>query len=175
MSETSKYRHLTVPFLKGNGVDIGSGGDPVVPNAIQIELPPEEYARYRNGDIHGAPIQWHGDCFNLPFKDNVLDWVYCSHVIEDWNPKRWPSILAEWVRCLKPGGNIVILVPEHKLWQHAVRVLGQTPNCSHWNPEPSLGDVSRAFKEIGLTNINERLTECHPNDYSILATASKPE
>src|SRR5688572_23117758 len=118
MSETSKYRHLTTKFCQGNGIDIGSGGDPVVPNAIQIELPMAEYTKYRSGDVHQSAIQWHGDCFNLPFKDGVLDFVYASHLIEDWNPQRWPTVLSEWVRCLKPGGNIVILVPEVTRWRY---------------------------------------------------------
>ena len=173
MSETAKYRTLTVPFCQGNGLDIGSGGDPVVPNAIQLELPPKEYHHYRSGDVHGVPIQWHGDCWNLPFKDNTLDFVYSSHLIEDFDHKRWPQLLGEWVRCLKPGGWLVILVPEFERWNYAVRVLGQIPNCSHWAPEPSLGELTTVFQKLGLTEINEDLTDLHPNDYTIMAVGKK--
>lgn len=173
-SETAKYRELTTPYCLGNGLDIGSGGDPVVPNAIQVELPKKEYAKYRMGDVNGAPIQWHGDCFDLPFKDNVLDFVYSSHLIEDFPREKWVPLLGEWVRCLKPGGKLVILVPEYTRWRYAVDVLGQTPNCSHWNPEPSVGDLTDVFKKLGLRCIKERLTELSEHDYTIMGTAAKP-
>lgn len=173
-SETSKYRHLTTPYCIGNGVDIGSGGDPVVAHAIQVELPKKEYSHYRMGDVHGVPIQWHGDCFDLPFKNNVLDFVYSSHLIEDFSRERWIPLFTEWVRVLKPGGKLVVLVPEYTRWRYAIEVLGQRPNCSHWNPEPSLGDLTNAFEKLNLRCIKERLTECHENDYTIIGTAAKP-
>lgn len=175
MSETSKYLHLTQPYCKGNGIDIASGGFPVVPNAIQIELPEAEYAHYNSNNPPGSPIQWRGNALEaLPFKDGVLDFVYSSHLIEDFSRSRWPDIFREWARCLKPGGYMVVLVPEVKRWNHAVYVLGQAPNCSHHAPEPSVGDMTGAAKAVGLKIIKEHLTECHPNDYSILGVFQKP-
>lgn len=172
-SETEKYRHLTVPYCQGNGIDIGSGGDPVVPNAIQVELQYDLYHKYRSGDVHGVPIQWHGDCWFLPFKDSVLDFVYSSHLIEDFDHARWPHLFKEWGRCLKPDGYMVILVPEFERWNYAIRVLGQPPNCAHFSPEPRVGELSEAFHLAGLSVIKEHLTECHPNDYTILGVAQK--
>ena len=58
---------------------MGFGGDPIVPNAICMDLP-KKYAHYE-----GHPQHLHGSADNLNwFKDNSLDWVYSSHVFEDF-------------------------------------------------------------------------------------------
>ncbi len=172
MSETQKYRHLTVKYCQGNGVDVASGGDPVVPHAIQIELPEVDYNRYNAGIQPGHPIQWRGTAFSLPFKDNTLDWIYNSHWLEDHPRSKWASIFTEWKRCLKPGGKLILLVPEVMRWTRAVQN-GQPPNCSHAAPEPSVGDMSTVARMLKMTVIEERLTDCDPNDYSILGVFQK--
>jgi SAM-dependent methyltransferase len=48
---------------------------------------------------------------DLPFKDNTLDYVLSSHVIEHFfDPVK---ALREWHRVIKPGGYIFIIAP-HK-------------------------------------------------------------
>lgn len=173
MSEVEKIRHLCVQYCKGNGCDIGSGGDPTVPNAIQVELPMAEYIKYRGGDVHKSPIQWHGDCFDLPFKDKVLDFVASHHLIEDFDRNKWPILFREWRRCLKRGGHLVISVPERERWRAAL-ARGQIPNCSHFGPEPLVGDITR-YAEIagGLAIVFEKLTNLTPEDYTILAVLKR--
>lgn len=171
--ETPKYRVLTRPHLVGNGVDIGSGGEPVVPWAIQVDLPADQFKRYNQREIPET-IQWMGDIFNLPFKDETLDWVYSSHLIEDFNREiEWARLFAEWTRCLKHGGKLVLIVPDFTLWNDAIR-RGQPPNCSHWAPEPSLGDMSTAARRAGLRVVEERMTAIYAGDYSILGVFQKP-
>lgn len=172
VSETQHYRHLTVKYCQGNGLDIASGGDPVVPTAIQVELPEAEYERYNSGQAPGHPIEWRGTCFDLPFKNDVLDYVYSSHLIEDFSRDKWRELFDEWRRVLKPGGYLIIIVPEVSRWNRAVAD-GQPPNGSHSVPEPSVGDMSRISMEIGLEIVSEKLTECHPHDYSILGIFRK--
>ena len=181
MSESEKYLHLTKQFLVGNGVDCGSGGWPVVPWAIQVELDQERFKHYNQCDVP-ENIEWKGDIVDLPFKDGTLDFVYSSHLIEDFcreerpdNPQlvTWPRLFREWKRVLKPEGYMVILVPDFKRWKRTLE-LGQTPNCSHWAPEPSLGDCSRVATAAGFQVIFERLTDLDWRDYSILMVAIKP-
>jgi SAM-dependent methyltransferase len=173
-SESSKYLALTLPYLVGNGVDIGSGGWPVVPWAIQVELPAEEFKHYTNGRPIPSHVEWLGDIANLPFKDGVLDWVYSSHLIEDFSrDETWPKLFREWTRCLKPLGYMVIIVPDCALWAAAIE-RGQPPNCSHHAPEPSVGDISKVAKESGLEVIEDRLTQIDWKDYSILGVLRKP-
>lgn len=171
MSETNKYLHLTRPYLKGNGVDIGSGGWPVVPNAIQIELPADKFAWYNQRPIPET-IEWQGDMFNLPFKDDTLDFIYSSHLIEDFSQNDWRVMFTEWKRCLKRSGYMVILVPEVTRWAAAI-ARGQGPNCQHFAPEPSLGDLSRAAMAVGMGVVEERLTSIDEFDYSIMGIFRK--
>lgn len=175
MSETAKYRHLTVPFCQGNGLDLASGGDPVVPSAIQIELSPETYAYYNSNQPPRGPLQFRADnaLFDLPFKDSVLDYVYASHILEDFTREQWKKLLPEWVRVLKKGGNLVILVPDCELWNYAITHLGQPCNCSHIAPEPHVGEISKHVEGLGVTVIRDSLTNAHKNDYSILFVGSK--
>ena len=173
-SESSKYLHLTVPYLVGNGVDIGSGGWPVVPWAIQIEQPADKFRHYTNGRPVPNDVEWLGDIFSLPFKDGSLDWVYSSHLIEDFSRETiWPKLFAEWGRCLRPGGIMVLLVPDRELWAAAIE-RGQPPNCSHHFPEPSVGDITKVGTAAGFEVIEDRLTKLDWKDYTILGVLRKP-
>lgn len=169
-SETAKYRHLTTQHCKGNGVDIGSGGDPVVPWAINFDLPNDAFDKYHSGHPPRSHIQYGGDAARLPFKDATLDFVYSSHLLEDFFD--WDPILKEWMRVLKPGGKLVILVPDKKLWADAL-ARGQPPNCEHRH-ESYPGEITTYVKRLSnMTVIRDSLTECFPNDYSILFVGVK--
>ena len=117
-SESAKYLCLTLPFLSGNGLDIGSGGWHVIERAIQFELPSDKFNSYTGGRAPKVPIEWHGDFTSLPFKDGTLGFVYSSHLLEDFED--WLPVLTEWVRVLWSGGHIVILIPERHRWAAAL-------------------------------------------------------
>lgn len=171
MNETPKYKHLTLPYCSGNGIDIGSGSDPVKTETIQVELPDSEFSRYHGGAQRPpTPGAWFGDARDLPFKGGVLDYVYSSHLLEDFVD--WQPMLSEWLRVLKPGGHLVILVPEEDLWNTAVS-RGQPPNCNHHHCG-RVGELSKEVSKLAPVKIIEdRLTACHPGDYSILFIAQK--
>lgn len=169
ISETAKYRALTTPHCSGVGCDIGSGGDPVVPWAIQFDLPPDVYGAYNGGTVPRGPIQLHGYADRLPFADGSLDFVYSSHLLEDF--AEWLPILNEWVRVLKPFGKLIILLPDKERFAQAVG-RGQPPNASHHH-EGKAGELSTYADELGLDVIVDRLTNLYPEDYSILFIAVK--
>lgn len=170
MSETGRYRHLTVEHCQGNGVDVGSQGDPVVPWAIQVELPHEEYMHYTSNtgmEVRGA---WRGDGRKLPFQDRTLDFVYSSHLLEDFED--WTPALRDWLRVLKQGGKLVILMPDNALWNQAI-ANGQPPNCAHKHCG-SVGELTTAIQNLAKVRvIEDRLTNLHPGDYTILFIAEK--
>lgn len=179
MSETSKYRHLTSKYCyradgqPGAGLDIASQGDPVVPWAWQLDLPPADFVRYSGGKVPtGIQLYGYGDK-PLVVMDSSLDFVYSSHFIEDLSRERWVTLFRDWRQCLKPGGKLIILVPERTRWQAAI-ANGQCPNCSHYGPEPLLGDITKAANEAGgLKVIEERLTNLTTEDYTILGVMER--
>lgn len=58
------------------------------------------------GNINGTSI------FPLPYDDNVADEIRASHVLEHFPHKQVPEVLKEWVRVLKPGGQLRVAVPD---------------------------------------------------------------
>lgn len=170
-SEAAKCLSLVLPHLQGNVIDIGSGGWPVIPRAIQVELDAKRYADYTGGRAEDFPIQWHGDGEQLPFKDGVVDVSFSSHLLEDCYHEHWPAVLAEWSRVLKRGGKLVILTPDRQRW-HDSLARGQCPNCAHHH-EPIFGDVSKAGMAIGLKLIEERYCFPYP-EYSVLTVFQRP-
>lgn len=169
LSETAKYRHLTARHCIGCGVDIASNGDPVVPWAMNFELPEAEFAVYNSGHKPLGPVQLSGFADRLPFNNDSLDFVYSSHLLEDFED--WTPVLQEWVRVLKPGGKLIILIPDRELWLKAMEN-GQTPNDAHRH-EGKAGELSTYAPKLGLKVVEDRLTEEFEGDYSILFIAQK--
>lgn len=174
-SETAKYRHLTTPYCHrsdgqpGCGVDVASQGDTVVPWAISFDLPAAEFSRYCGGNPPKGIIALRGFADKLPFDTNSLDFLYSSHLLEDY--LHWAPVLREWVRVIKPGGHLIILVPDKVKWAAAI-ARGQTPNCAHKH-EAQVGELSTYAANLGVEVICDRLTAVCEIDYSILFVAKK--
>jgi len=122
-SETSLRRAILAPWCQGNGIDLGFGGDPIHETAIRVDL----QQPYATG-IH--PTQLAGDAARLHwFADGVLDFVYSSHLLEDFEDTA--GILREWLRVLKPGGHLVILCPDEQRYRRHCETTGHPYNNHH--------------------------------------------
>ena len=154
--ETAKYRKLTIEHCVGSGLDLGSGGEPICDSALQIDQRP----------LPGIHLVC--DCQQLPFQTETFDYVYASHIIEDF--VEWRDVLIEWVRVLKVGGKIIILVPDHKLFRLAVSQ-GQPDNDAHKH-ESYLGELSSYADELNLDAV-EKMTDLHDGDYTIMFVGVK--
>lgn len=138
-SETSKHRAVLQDFCRGAGIDIGFGGDAITEAAVRVDLP-QPYTR-----VGVAPVQLGGDCRDLYwFNDGVLDFVYSSHVLEDFPESETASILREWVRVLRPGGTLVLLLPDQQRYLAFCRKTGQI------SPEGVVGNPHHAIAHFGL-------------------------
>jgi len=58
------------------------------------------------GNINGTAI------YPLPYADNSIDEIRASHVLEHFPHREIAKVIAEWVRALKPGGQLKIAVPD---------------------------------------------------------------
>lgn len=172
MSEIVHFRHLVVSYCSGNGIDIGSQGDPVVPWAIQMDLPNDQFLQYNSQNPPAGYIHWRSSAVeDLPFKDGVLDFVFSSHLIEDFED--WEPILMEWVRVIKPGGHLIVAVPDKVRFAEAI-AKGQPPNCAHKH-ESHVGELTEHATRIGgLKVVTDGFTNCRgPDDYNILFVGRK--
>lgn len=123
-----------MPFLpKRNLLDIGYGGDPVTPWAVCCDMAGGSYT-----NVGSAPQQLGFDCRDLPFKNETLDGIFSSHVIEDFTYAEQAQILREWIRVLARGGVIVLLQPDQKRFEAHCRATGQGLNLAHKEPDYSL-------------------------------------
>lgn len=98
------------PYLKGLGLEIGTGTNRLSPTVFGID-------NYNHAD---ADMVW--DCapeingvlhYNpYPFKNDRFDFVFSSHVLEDFDPLVIQTVFDEWLRLVKKGGYLILLVPD---------------------------------------------------------------
>ncbi len=106
MRETSKCQALRRArgdfdqFLKGHGIDIGSGPDPLI----------IEEGAVRTWDLKDGDAQ-----LMAGVPDAHFDFVYSSHCLE--HMRDIPEALKNWTRILKPGGHLYFAVPDYLLYE----------------------------------------------------------
>ena len=103
-SEASKTKSLCpddiIPYLKGKGIDIGCGSDPVFSNVRGFDL--------KDGDANKI----------TDYVKDQYDFVFSSHALEHMDdPVR---ALEEWFSILRPGGHLVVLVPDEDLYEQGI-------------------------------------------------------
>ena len=96
-------------YFVGYGIDIGGGSDSL---KNQITRFPR-IKSVRNWDIND------GDAQDLQgVDDETFDFVYSSHCLEHL---RDPAVaLKNWLRVLKPGGYLVVTVPDEDMYEQGV-------------------------------------------------------
>jgi predicted SAM-dependent methyltransferase len=145
-SETARCRARLAPYCEGYGVDLGFGGEPVLNASIRVDMP-TPYTKV--GDY---PVQLGGDAADLKwFRDGALDYVFSSHVLEDFEDTE--KVLREWLRVLRPAGRLVLYCPDEQRYRKHCRETGQSYNANHRQPDFSLGFVKDALKRLGQTRI----------------------
>ncbi|AEG50352.1 Methyltransferase type 11 [Sphingobium chlorophenolicum L-1] len=93
-------------YFVGNGIDIGGKPDPL---ALYGEMFPL-MTGVKIWDLEDGDAQ-----FMVGVPDNSLDFVTSSHCLEHLHQPI--EGLRNWVRIVKPGGYIVILVPDEDLFE----------------------------------------------------------
>ncbi len=140
-SETSKCRARLAPYCVGFGLDVGFGGDAIAEHAIRVDLE-KPYA-----NVGRAPIQLAADGAYLPCRDGVLDFVYSSHLLEDFADT--DAVLREWIRVLKTGGRLILYCPDEPAFRRHCAVTGQPYNVHHAHADFSLDYVRHILHDIG--------------------------
>ena len=97
------------------------------------------------GDREGRWLVAQADITNLPFSDGSFDVVICSEVLEHIEDNQ--TAVAELVRVLKPGGDLVVTVPRFL----PERICWTISRAYHQEP----GGHIRIYKNTELQNLLE--------------------
>jgi len=104
MDETSKTKKIWDNFekslLKGRGIDIGCGPDPVAPDVQKFDV--------ADGDANHITRYVHGQ----------FDYVFSSHCLEHMHSPQ--NALLEWWQLVKPGGHLIFIVPDEDLYEQGI-------------------------------------------------------
>ncbi|PKN00147.1 MAG: hypothetical protein CVU78_02535 [Elusimicrobia bacterium HGW-Elusimicrobia-2] len=102
------------PVCKGRGIDVGCGYRKTHPDAIGVDwIAKGESGLAGNvtGKASAADVRTSGDDLNM-FEDDSLDYVVSRHNLEHYRDPE--KTLREWIRVLKPGGLMGIIVPDSR-------------------------------------------------------------
>jgi predicted SAM-dependent methyltransferase len=146
MSETAAARPILAQYCTGFGLDMGFGGSAIVPDAITFDMP-KGYCPSLEG--HKQILQ--GDCRNLSFLcDEVFDYIYSSHLLEDFSYSELVPILKEWRRVLKKDGLLVTNCPDQQKFLRHCEATGQPLNLAHKEQDFSLANFRNVANQTGL-------------------------
>lgn len=139
MDETSKTRAVWGPLerevLRGRGIDIGCGPDPVTADVRRFDR--------EDGDANHITRHVH----------EQFDFVYSSHCLEHMRDPR--AALAEWWQLVRPGGHLFFIVPDEDLYEQGVfpsrfnadhKATFTIAKASSWSPvSHNVLDLARAL------------------------------
>lgn len=97
---------LYARYFAGNGIDIGAGYDPL--GAYLAYWPTMESVRGWDTEDGDAQLM-------TGVKDAAYDFVHSSHCLEHVHDPH--EALRHWVRITKPGGYLVITVPDEDMYE----------------------------------------------------------
>ena len=98
------HSHRPLPASKENSLFVHLGcGSKFIPGFIHVDIIPSPCV-----DIVG-PVEKLS-----AFKDDSVDLIYASHVLEHFGRDQYLAVLAEWHRVLKPMGVLRLAVPNFR-------------------------------------------------------------
>lgn len=146
---------LMQKYCRGHGAEIGAGVQPVlvpigsrttyidaVPAAFWRKLP-----QWADQDVLQAEIIDEGSTL-ATVKDETFDYLVAAHVLEHIDD---PILaLKNWIRVVKPGGHIVIAVPDMRLCDEEHRALSTVDHFQRDHGEGPQVSAEYHYREHGL-------------------------
>jgi ubiquinone/menaquinone biosynthesis C-methylase UbiE len=165
-SETSKVRHLVIEYCQGHGCDIGFGGDKIKKtDCVGIDFA-QPYAQTGKDKVD---ISCDVMKEKIPVADDTFDYVYTSHLIEDFVDTK--AALEEFIRILKPGGNLILVFPDQPLYEKYCRRTGQPLNLYHIHRNMGLTYMQDHIKQMQNISFTPLLENDCTIDYNVILIA----
>jgi glycosyltransferase involved in cell wall biosynthesis len=152
-----RRRYEIISDLVGNSLgvlDVGCGSSQLLDGLPQmVGMDPQiNKLRFSRGP---GRLLLRGSIFEIPFADASFETVLCSQVIE--HLPREPVILDELVRCLAPGGTLVLGTVDYGRWQWPLieRIYGAVhpggyadEHITHYTHDSLVSEVTRRGLEV---------------------------
>jgi ubiquinone/menaquinone biosynthesis C-methylase UbiE len=110
-----EIQELIGRYCQGNGIDVGCGYTKIGACVGIDKIPWGSRISERDKTKKISQADWSFDVRELPLKDRTMDFVYASHIIEHITLNKFSAetnkAVLEWLRVLKTGGFLVIIVP----------------------------------------------------------------
>lgn len=144
------------------GLDIGCGGWKLI-GSTGIDI------RTGAADIIGDITQGIEILFAKARKKTKLkggfDYIFSSHLLEDFDVDEQIKLLKDWISHLKPGGHLILYVPEAGVYRGC--------NQAHKH-EFSKGELETIYEQLGLEIADLFYeSEAGANGYGILIVGKK--
>jgi len=91
-------------YCRGFGLEIGPGDTSYTKVGSTIYLD-----KYPTRDMVGERTFLTADTVRIPIKENTFDYIFSAHCLE--HVPDTIKVLKEWIRVLKPGGKLLIVLP----------------------------------------------------------------
>jgi SAM-dependent methyltransferase len=131
-----------------HGVEIGASTQNSfrLKRSVNVDFSDEQGGLWQHKGCEPATVNIVALGDDLPFKDNTLDYVLSSHVMEHFfDPVK---ALREWHRVIKPGGYIYIIAP------HMDRTFDK-----HREPTPVAELIDRSTGKLKVSNYAKPLNQ----------------
>lgn len=93
-------------FFVGLGLDCGCGSNRLSPTVLSTDWYPHKEADFTWNCVA------HGGRHPYPFQDNTFDFIFASHVLEDFELDQIQWVFDELLRMIKVGGYLVTIGPD---------------------------------------------------------------
>lgn len=158
--ESDKIAHLVVPYVRGQGLDVGCGTRKCWPHMIGVDHGKDHWGRGDADILTDA-------CSLVMFADASLNFVFSSHNLE--HVVDYKAALKEWWRVLKPGGHLVLYLPHKDLYPNIGQFGANEDHKHDFHPD----DIIAAMREIGPWTLVENEDRNGDNEYSFFQVYRK--
>ncbi|CAG8647555.1 20289_t:CDS:2 [Gigaspora margarita] len=114
----------------------------------------------------------------LPFDDNTFDYVFQRYMFGGYPQEKWPFVISEILRVLKPGGYVELLEPSmmSDIGPATQRIVnGQIAAMGHRGTDPDTSKKLKGYleKQGMVENIIEEVKACYHGERATSPGISK--